>query len=210
MSVWRAFCECVHLLALAIWLGVVLATGAAAALIFPTMKQLQPRLPGFAAYTGEHWPIAGGKIANTLFFLADIVQFFCAITSVVSLLLLAIVWKLPRTRPATLLRGFALGIALASVGGGLIVLAPAMNAALQAYWKAAEAGNLDEAALHKQAFDENHPLASSLLMLTAASVFIALVAGIWSAVRPTHGEVSMARLRGAGSAYEVPKLAQGR
>lgn len=52
---------------LALWLGILLTTGTAAAVLFPAMKELNPTLPGFAGYTGEHWLIAAGRPATSLF-----------------------------------------------------------------------------------------------------------------------------------------------
>ena len=54
-----AAAEGLHLAALGAWLGAIVVSGAAAAIIFPTMRSLDPRMPEFGSYQGPHWMIAG-------------------------------------------------------------------------------------------------------------------------------------------------------
>lgn len=184
MSSWKAACETIHHLALALWLGAVVFAGAFAAIIFPTMKGLDPRLPDFAAYSGEHWRIAAGKVAQKGFLLADIVQFGCAIVAVASLLGMLVLFGLPRRRPATFLRALALGVALACAAGQIIIVAPQFNAAVKLYWAAAAVGDMQATLAHRAVTDRLHPIASWLLSGTAISVLIALTTGLWAMARP--------------------------
>ena len=211
MSSWRAFCETVHTVALAIWLGVVVAAGATAAIVFPAMKALSPRLPEYAAYDGEHWPIAGGHIMVPVFLFADIVQFVCALLAALTLVGLLLLVKIPARRPAVILRMLALAVAIASLTSMLLIVTPRFNAAVTQFWDAAKAGDSKAAQIHKAAADDIHPLASKLLSLTAGAVFVALIAGVRSAIAP-GGNLSFApsASRPSGPRYEEPALLKGR
>jgi hypothetical protein len=206
MERWKAFCHTIHLVALGLWVGVLLSAGAFAASVFPIMKGLDPRLPAFDKYTGEHWLIAGGKVAQRIFLITDIVQFVCAVLSIATLGCMIWLFGLPRRRPATIVRAIALGVALACAAGSIIIVAPQLNAALRLYWAAAEAGNLEAVAPHRAAVDQLHPLSSRLMGGTFVCVLIAFVAGAWSAARPWREEEAPVK----SSRYEEPALLRGR
>lgn len=176
--------EAIHLTALGLWLGIVVMTGAAAAVLFPTLKKLNPTLPDFAAYNGEHWRIAAGKPASTLFSIADSAQLMCALLAVVSVLVLIFFVKVPVRRPAMLIRLGALALAMAALGFELFFLAPGMWTSLAAFWTAAAAGQNEVAEKFRAAFDADHPRASATLSATAACVFVSLFTGAW--VAATH------------------------
>jgi len=57
----------VHIITLSLWAGAIAATGLLAAIAFPTMKDLNPQLPGITADNAEHWRIAAGAIFNRAF-----------------------------------------------------------------------------------------------------------------------------------------------
>lgn len=193
MTTPRAIAATVHLLALAIWSGVLLSTGAAAAILFPTMKQLDPAIPAYAQYTGEHWVLAAGHAAEKLFLLADIIQFLCALLAIITFIALA-VSSFSNSKPAQtntsrlslLTRGTLLSIALACLAGNLVIVAPSMNKALRAYRAAAQQGLTDDALLHRAAFNELHPVASNLLIITTIATLTALTLGIWNIARSTY------------------------
>ncbi|MBX3406237.1 MAG: hypothetical protein KF869_05675 [Phycisphaeraceae bacterium] len=180
MSSWRAFCETVHAMALGLWLGFVVAAGAYAAAVFPTAKKLAPRLPEFEQYTGDHWLIVGGRIAQTVFLIGDIAQFFCALVAVSTFACAVWMFGGGERRPALYVRGLALAIALASVASLLFVVNPKFVSATNAYWAAARAGDNAAAAAHQQVARETHPYATSLMSLAAGSVAVALGACVWS------------------------------
>lgn len=182
MTRWRAFCETVHIVALALWLGAAVSAGAQAAAAFPLMKSLDPRLPAFSHYTGEHWLIAGGKIAQRGFLVADVVQFPAALLAFGTLGWMIAARTLAPHRASTIVRSLALAIALAAFASLLLIVTPRFNTALTAYWQAALAGDNASTATHKAAVDELHPMLSNLMGVMAASVFIALIAGIRSAL----------------------------
>ncbi|MFN7020224.1 MAG: hypothetical protein ACK4WH_02710 [Phycisphaerales bacterium] len=186
MLSWRAWLETIHHLALALWLGVIVAAGAFAAIVFPTMKSLEPALPGFAGYSGPHWRIAGGKLGQQIFLLTDIVQFACVVVTVATLLCLFVTLGASpqRRRPAAWFRTLGLSLAFASAAGQILIVGPQMNGALKNFWAAAGAGNAELAAIHQGAFDQLHPIASWLLAGSAVGLLAALTAGIWSLARP--------------------------
>ena len=59
--------ETVHLAALGVWFGALVTVSATAALAFPTMKRLQPALPGFRIDLADHPQIAAGHVMNPAF-----------------------------------------------------------------------------------------------------------------------------------------------
>lgn len=210
MKTWRAWLETIHHIALALWLGVIVAAGAFAFIVFRTMKGLDPRLPAFEKYSGPHWRIAGGKLGQQVFLLTDIAQFACVIVTVGSLICLFVTLGASpqRRRAANLFRGFGLTIAFACAAGQIIILGPQMNGALTAFWAAAQAGAMEKAAEHQAAFDGFHPIASWLLSGTAISLLIALTAGLWSLARPWGGTETTAAA--APSPYPEPALRKGK
>lgn len=188
MSSWRAFCETVHALALALWLGFVVAAGAYAAAVFPTARAMAPRLPEFERYTGDHAVIVGGRIAQTVFLIADVVQFVCALAAVGTFACIAWLFGGGERRPALYLRGLALSVALACAASLLMVVNPKFVSATNAYWAAARAGDNEAAAAHRQVARETHPYATTLMSLAAGSVALALGAGVWSLARTRDRE----------------------
>jgi len=214
MTTPRAFAATVHLLALSLWAGVLLSTGAAAAILFPTMKQLDPSLPAYANYTGQHWLLAAGHAAEKLFLIADIVQFICALLAIISFIALFITAASAKHTPAhtnisrlgLLARGTALGVALACLAGNLVIVAPAMNRALRAYREAAQQGLTDQALAHQAAFSELHPVASNLLIATTIATITALIMGIWWLAKSANNQQPIATNHPPTSSPQRPKL----
>ncbi len=177
----------VHLLSLTIWLAALLAAGLSAALIFSQMKKLQPSLPAYAAYTGEHWKIAGGMVANKVFVIVDYVQLSCAILAILTLglTLLAANQAVPKYRPALAgVRILFLSIACALFCYQLFILAPRMAVHLNDFWVAAKDGKMAIADAEQAAFDADHPTASNVLKGTAATVFLLLITSTIAVTRP--------------------------
>jgi hypothetical protein len=204
MQQWRAFCETVHVLALALWLGVLVAAGVFAMTIFPTARALKPALPDYSAFSGEHALIIGGQIAQNVFLATDTIVFACAMIAMLTLAALVTVLGVPNRRPAVIIRIVALSFALACAAGSLIVVNPSLNTALRSYWAAAKAGDNTSALAHKASADELHPLASRLLSGGAIAVFIGLSAGVWSIARPWKGTPEERVSR-----YPTPSLLKG-
>ncbi len=187
MQRWRAFCEAANLTALGIWLGTVIMAGAAAGVLFPTMKNdVKPVLPAYGAYDqGEHWVIAGGYIGERVFLVADIVQFICgfiAIATIIPLFAILTDQRVARKHPPLMLR--CLGITLAATGfiASLTMLSPRMNSALVQFREAAKAGDVALAETHRAVFDSGHHWATLLMAGTVLCLLLALICGAVSAV----------------------------
>lgn len=205
MNAWKTFCETVHAVSLALWLGFVVAAGTFAALVFGVSKSLDPRLPEYEAYSGEHYLIIGGKMAQTVFFAADVVQFICAMLAVLTLIALFKIRSGEARRPAMVMRASSLVVAVASLAALLLIVNPKLVAATGAYWRAAKAGDMAGVLTHKAIAGDTHPYASALMATTALMVLASLVSGVWSlasAARP--GAIAAAR-----SSMPEPALLRG-
>ncbi|MEO0483653.1 MAG: hypothetical protein AAF138_08505 [Planctomycetota bacterium] len=164
----------VHLVAVALWLAVILGAGASAAVLFPTLRDLDPALPAFADYDGPHWRLTAGRVAATIFALADRAQL--PLAAIAFLTAGPLIAGLRRRRPAAIVALIALLAATALLAYQLGVLRPRMDEALALYWAAAESGDTATAETHAQTFSADHPLASRAISGTAICVFIALTA----------------------------------
>jgi hypothetical protein len=91
-------------------------------------------------------------------------------------------------RPATVLRTVAFVGALIVGAYSLAILRPEMQRELHAFWDAARAGNVDEADVHRAAFDEMHPRASFFIVTQLVLVLWSLAAGGFGAVMERDGE----------------------
>lgn len=205
MSTWRAFCEAVHAVALALWLGFVVAAGAFAAMVFGVSKGLSPRLPEYEAYTGEHYLIIGGKMAQTVFFAADVVQFACSMLAVVTLIALFKIRGDEARRPAMVIRASSLVVAVASVAALLVIVNPKLTTTTRLYWEAAKAGKMAEVEALRAVAADTHPYASALMVTTAIMVLAALVSGIWSIAAPQPVAAAASR----GERLPEPALLRG-
>ncbi len=173
---------------LGVALGVLVMTGAAAAIAFPTMKALQPSLPEFASYPSDHHRIAAGQVMARVFRVAE-----AALAATLVVAIIAFTLDLVRaSRQATVLerrvraaRGVLYVGMLAIMGFKFGVLNPRMNAELGAFWSDARAGNVQAADAHRAAFDADHPTASKLLYAQAVLVALALLV----CVAPVGGDV---------------------
>lgn len=171
----RRLCEVLHTLALAGWLGAVGMSAAVAAVVFPAMRELDPTLPGYAAFDGSHADLAAGFVQNRVFLLADVVQFGGASLGLATLLAMLVWGALPMK---SLLNGVRLTIfclALTLLSYWIFLLAPRMQTDLDAYWNAAAAGDTTAAQTAKASFDKDHPTASRLLGGIGLSVAASLV-----------------------------------
>jgi hypothetical protein len=183
--------ESLHAAALALWFAALVGAGLAAAVAFPEMKRLDPRLPEFGAYAGEHWMIAGGHVGRRVFALADRVQL---IASAVGVLTLAAVTRLRvASRPWMAVRWIGVGVAAGLAVYNGLMLAPRMDTNLVAYWEAARVGDEPRAARFKTAFSAEHPQASRVLSISAGGVLLGLVAAAAS-----RGPVGRARSASKG------------
>ena len=161
--------------ALGVWTGALLMTGAAAAVAFPTMRDLDPLLPAYGAYPQDHWSIAAGHIMRRVFGISDWTQLFCAgaVALTLGIEIALAGWK--KLGMAWRVRGAVMLAAIACAAYSALVLAVRMNGQLDVYWEAARTGDIETAQSVKAAFDQGHVLARQLMTATFALVAAALV-----------------------------------
>lgn len=197
----RKIAEGVFTLSAGLWLGSLVMTGATAGILFSTMRTLEPTFGRFAAYEGPHSNLGAGVIQNRIFLAGDVVQFIGATGTLASTIALLAFFALPLRRFSTAVRLVAQGAAMLLVSYHLFVLVPRMQENAEAYWSAAERGDMEAAALASDAFQADHPTATRVLISTTVVVAVLLVSGAWSA--SSAGQGGAAR-RGAGP--EEPRL----
>ena len=169
----RVVCETVTIVALGLWAGALALVGVAAAIAFPMMKDLDPTLPAYALYDGDHWRIAAGSIMNTLFGVVDDVGFVAIVVSLIGLAMLMSGERMRRTRLAGI--RVVLWVLLAVLSMYIVVFPRAdMNELAEQHWTHASAGENDEARAAREAFDELHHTASALHVAQFLMVTLAL------------------------------------
>jgi len=178
----RRLLPAIHTWALGLWFGSLVMTGIAAAVLFPTLKQLDPTLGAYPLYTGEHWMLAAGRVAERLFFASDIIGFGCAGVAIFSLAIGGFLGDRPWRQVLGALRITLIAAIVLVLSYQLMVLGPRMNTNLRTYWMAAatggEAGNA-AAATAATAFRADHPTAQTVLgVLTALVGVTLLLAGV--------------------------------
>lgn len=171
--------ETLNLIALSLWAGALIGAGGAAAILFPTLKQLAPTLPDFAAFPDDHWKIAGGLVGVRLFVLADVVQLGAACATILALIVTRLAGGTQASRAATGLRLVFMAFAWLLASYQIMVLGPRMQTNLNAFYAAAKAGQVDVARVNRDAFDADHPTASRVLGGTLLAVMGALAASAW-------------------------------
>jgi hypothetical protein len=182
MSEHRSWIDRLHTTALGIWLGALILIGAGAPLVFLTLHRLEPRLPGFEAYDGPHYLIAGGQIVHRLFSICDGVQIACIILAELTFLLCA------RRGSRTLrrIRGTILAGLVGVLAYRLLILDPGLEPHLRDYWQAARDGNAELAASARAAYDAGHKNENTLFGVIAAGVLTALVLAVIPPAQGSH------------------------
>jgi hypothetical protein len=183
MPTLRTLALTVHTCALGVWFGVLGMVGAAAAVLFPTVKALGAKTDVYAAWpVEEHWVLIAGHVGQRLFVVADAVQFACAVAAVLGLA--AAAWF---GHPW---RGRALGVRVVLLAGALVVLAyhllvltPRMDTNLSQMRSLIKAGDAAGATAFKAAFDADHPVASRNLAALAALSGAAFAMAVWAGWR---------------------------
>lgn len=206
MPTGRKIAECIHLVALGLWLGSLVMTAIVAARVFPTMSRLGPVLPDFQTDPADHWRIVAGHVGEFAFFSNDVIQFLGVLLATVSLVASVWLYKLSLRRISTAIRSMLLGAAGMLVAYQIMLLAPEMNAELKAFWAAARAGDEQAAALHRNNFAALHPRATATLSATMLAVLGCMVAGVWSI---TSDPAFSASPRPGEAKLEPPALGTG-
>jgi len=172
-----------HFASLGVWLGALGMAGVTAAVLFPTMRELDPTLPAFASYTEPQWAIAAGHAAARVFAISEVVQWVTGGLALGSLIFA--LWRRARAGfrvgPAGGIRVALVVVAVTLTCYQALVLGPRMDRNMHAYWNAARAGEVAAALEHKRAFDADHPRASRAMSQTFAAIALALALGCWSA-----------------------------
>ncbi|GAB5495692.1 MAG: hypothetical protein Phyf2KO_07720 [Phycisphaerales bacterium] len=170
-----------HLTFAGLWMGALAMTGAAAAVIFPVVKALDPSLPEYAAYSGPHWRLAAGHVASRIFLISDAVQLGCIIITGLTLGVIALsveAWAKPIV---TGLRIIALLAAVSLMTYSFAFLGPRMNTNMVSYWDAAKTGDNESALAYQQAFDEDHPTASRVMVGSFLCALLLTTSGAFAA-----------------------------
>jgi len=184
--------EALHALFVALWLAALIGSALGASIVFPVMKDLNPSLPQYGAYHGEHWKIAAGHVGNKLFGIADMIQLVGAVGAV-GTLGLALHARSKAGQHAGGLWAFRAGVvgaAAALAAYHILILGPSMTQGIQDFWAAARAGDASKADTLQAAFNKNHPVSRLILEATTVLMLLALVAGVYHAGR---GEAPKAR-----------------
>lgn len=164
--------EIAHVACLSMWAGSLAMTAVTAAIAFPTMKELNPSLPAFAAYPEDHWVIAAGQIMERVFTASDFVQLALAALACALFVPIGLSRRLSRGLLAA--RAVVLVALLVSLLEYTFVMRPQMTSDLMAFWAAAKTGDMEAANTARAAFDEAHPLASARLSVHLAGVLLAI------------------------------------
>lgn len=181
--------QTIHLLALALWIGAAAMSGVVAAIVFPTMRTLDPTLGAYPDYTGDHSVLGAGNIAGRVFLVVDMVQFVCAALALGAFIVMLILGYSLNTL-TRVLRSVILCVALGILSYHLFVLMPGMHDDLRAYWDAAAIGNNSTADAHKDAFLALHTTASRSIGATTMAALLAFVLGVWTCEQPNAAQES--------------------
>lgn len=160
----RVTFEVIHIVSLSLLIGVVVMSGIFAAVLFPTMKRMDPVLPEFATYTGEHWRVAAGRIASLIFLISSWMQGGLLAASLAALLPSSLRARHSRVRLAVI----AVTTLLLLVVIGTIFLP--LQHMLHEYWNFAKQGDMERASMIQKRFDALHKFATpSMLALLAGA-----------------------------------------
>lgn len=176
----RRVLNTIHTACLAAASGVIIATGVAAAVAFPTMRDLNPRLADLATID-DHWMIAAGSVMAQVFLVTAVI-----VGGAIGVALIAFTMQLllasRRAFGATVVRFVAIAALVAVFTHYAAILLPDMNRTFDAFVAAGRANDIEQAAKLRREFDELHPLASREL---GAIAVLALAAALLSAL-PLH------------------------
>lgn len=179
----RRLIDVIFWLALVLWLATILAAGvnaAAAFIVLPDAAVLIERYGDLPP--AQQSRLVAGLVTEPVFTIADLVQFALV---PITVLALALQWFRPCGRRAgatDVLRTICIAGAAGLFLYRAFLIMPDLNTHLQSYRTAAEAGELEQAATARAAFDVLHPLASDLyqwcaLLLVCAVALSAYAAG---------------------------------
>lgn len=167
-------CQTLHIVALAVWMGAVGMSGLVAAIVFPTMRELDPTLGAYPDYAGDHALLGAGQIASRVFFAVDIIQFACASLALGTVVVLVVTGYSLNTL-ARVFRVIVLCMTLALLSYHLFLFMPELQRLLNGYWDHAALGDTATADQYKDRFLAHHTTASRILGALTLMVLINLV-----------------------------------
>jgi hypothetical protein len=173
---------------LAIWLGALLMVAATAAIAFPSMRDLDPALPGFASYPTGHWEIAAGHVMAPAFAFSEGVQVVCASVVGVCMAILIATRRLDLSRPLQLFRIVLVVVLVGALIEYLTRIAQPMQSMLVEFWQHAREGRVDEANGVRESFDVLHPKSSMRLSAIMVGLLVAVMASMLSLGANSRGE----------------------
>lgn len=202
--------EAIQVAAWATWSGALLVTGATAYFVFTLLKRLDPTLPEFSAYGGEHWRLLGGYVAERLFIGADVVGFLAICIGGGAFALAT--WK-GRPHPRSWTAAIRALLVIAMVGVmtyRFAVLDPAMQVDLAAYRQAAALGDTENALELQRAYDGHHKTASNVMVASLLLSLGALGFTLATTRRVMTGGAGDRTAKARPSGLQEPELARGR
>jgi hypothetical protein len=175
--------QIIHLTALSFWLGSVAMSGVVAAIVFPLMRKLEPTLAMYPKYEGDHAMLAGGRVASSVFFAVDTIQFVCGSLALASLVFMIVTGYSINTI-ARAFRVIVIFVTLAILSYHLFIFMPKLMLTLQGYWDFADAGDTAQADIFKDKFLDSHSAASRILGTLTIAVLINLILAGWTLTAP--------------------------
>lgn len=172
--------DAAHIAALGVWIGVIGATGLFAAAMFHELRALNPTIPAYALYTGAHWRIGGGQVANRVFDLGDTVQIGAMVIAAACFIGACAANRRSLSRIPVALHAAGVFAASALLATQLAWLRPEMDRRLSAYWNAASAGENERAVELRGLFDDLHPIGTNLMIATGVAALASVVFAAWS------------------------------
>ena len=199
--------EAIQVAAWATWSGALVVTGATAYFVFTLLKRLDPRLPGFELYEGDHWRLLGGYVAERLFIGGDAIGFLAICIGGGAFALAC--WKgHPHARTWTAAIRALLVIAMIGVMTyRFAVLDPAMQQDLDRYRLAAANGDTETALTFQREYDVHHQTASNVMVVSLLLSLGALGFTLASTRRVMRGEAQ--DRTPTKPRLEEPQLARG-
>jgi hypothetical protein len=181
MSPASRLCLVAYWLGLFAWTSALVTAAVAASFSFATLGPLDLSIAGYTLPPGASaGHLAAGMVMNRIFGFVDAVQLAAAAAVVLSLAVLTGRGALARRDGPSLVRVLCIVAAVCLFAARAVLLTPAMNRDLHAYWEAARAGDVAAAEEHRGAFERRHPRASMLYGATCACLLLAVAASAWA------------------------------
>lgn len=179
---WYKVTNSLYWILVAIWFGALVMTGTVAAIIFPALKSLDVNIPSYsqAGYTVDHWAIAAGHVMERVFFAYDLIQILSCTGIVVFTVCHFVIFKLPFRKCVNIIRWVSLSLLVVTVCWNTFVVAPRMNHNLRQHWDYALQGDVDNAIIHKEAFNSDHPQARFLMECNVFLLATLIIASAFS------------------------------